>query len=112
MAKESWFTKTRLRVVTVGVMIGDKNHKLSPVFEGKVCMAKTCPACGKNLAFIFRSHNDGRMYVAICSKCGAETPRLAVDKTAAPVPGTTCKCGNLLPPGRKQYCFTCRPGKQ
>jgi hypothetical protein len=113
MKTNSWFNETRVRVVTEGIMIGDKNHKLSPVFEGKVCKAKPCPACGKNTAFVFRSHTDGKMYVAICKSCGTETSRLATqDKTTAPVPGTTCKCGNILPPGRKQYCFTCRPGKK
>jgi len=111
MEIKSWFNETRKRVVTEGVMIGDKNHKLSPVAEGKVYKAKPCPACCKNTAFVFRSHTNGKMYVAICKSCGTETPRLVQDETAAPVPGTTCKCGAILPPGRKLFCFTCRPQK-
>ena len=68
MAYVSWFTKTSNWALK-GINICGSVHKMSPISEGNTWEKFDCPKCNSINAFLFRSHNNGKVYGTFCIKC-------------------------------------------
>ncbi len=82
----SWFNKLMAWALK-GINVSGSIHKLSPVKSstGKGWKMCDCPKCKTHNAFVFRSHTDGKVYVAFCRKCKKYTAR------NSEVESSTCK---------------------
>lgn len=101
MAITSWFNKVRSGAINNGVIIEGLVHKASPVAQGKTFRKGTCPKCGSNNGFVFRSHMDGSVYILFCQKCKKYSWKHSGKKTGPSKEETSNKCQALTKSGNR-----------
>jgi hypothetical protein len=101
-------TKNNSNIVTGAVGTG---YTMAFKGESTTPWYGRCDNCRSNTALVFIGNENTKFKTIHACACGyrkffsvtTEEDLIPVEKARV-----TCKCGTVLPKGRKQYCHTCR----